>query len=73
VAAVVRLTRLDGTEVVVSAELIEMLEATPDTVVTLTTGRKLVVRESVDEVVRRVKEYRRDVCGCRPKGVDAET
>lgn len=72
-AAVVRLTRLDGTEVVVSAELIEMLEATPDTVVTLTTGRKLVVRESVDEVVRRVREYRRDVCGCRPEGVDAET
>ena len=57
----VRVTRLDGRELVVNAELIELLEATPDTVITLSTGRRLVVRESVAEVVRRVVAYRRRV------------
>lgn len=54
-----RLTRLNGSELVVNAEIIELVEASPDTVVTLTTGRKLVVSEPVDEVIRRVIEYRR--------------
>ena len=39
--------------------LIEHLESTPDTVISLTTGQKMVVRESVEEVVRRVIEFRR--------------
>lgn len=69
----IRLTRLDGTEIVVSAEVIELLEAVPDTVVTLTTGRKLVVREGVDEVVRRVITYRRAAYGLRPEDAAAET
>ena len=57
----VPVTRLDGRELVVNAELIETLEATPDTVITLTTGRRLVVREPVEEIVRRVVTYRRRV------------
>lgn len=69
---VVRVTRLDGSELVVSAELIEMVEAVPDTVITLTTGRKLVVREDVAEVVRRVKQYRRSVYRGWSDGVDTE-
>jgi len=48
----------DG-ELVVNADLIETVEATPDTVVTLTTGHKLIVEESVDEVIRRVIEFKR--------------
>jgi len=60
---VIQVTRLDGSELVISAELVELLEAVPDTVITLTTGRKLVVREDVAEVVRRIKEYRRSVYG----------
>lgn len=59
----VRVTRLDGSEIVVNADLIETLEATPDTVVTLSTGRRLVVREPVDEVIERVIAYRRRVAG----------
>lgn len=55
----IRVTRLDGTEIVVNAHLIETLEAVPDTVITMTTGKKLVVQEDVDEVTRRVKHYRR--------------
>jgi len=58
-------TRLDHSELVVNAELIETVEATPDTVITLTSGKKLVVSEDVDEIIRRVMEYRRHVCGAQ--------
>ncbi|MDT8901299.1 flagellar FlbD family protein [Anaeroselena agilis] len=44
---------------VLNAELIETIEETPDTVITLTNGKKLIVAEGMDEVVRRVMEYRR--------------
>lgn len=57
----IQLTRLNGQPLVVNAELIETVESTPDTVVTLTTARKIVVRESPDDVVRRVLAYRRAV------------
>jgi len=57
----VRLTRLNSTELVVNADLIEMLESSPDTIVTLTTGQKLIVKESVDEVMEKVKEYKRSI------------
>lgn len=59
----IKVTRLDHSELVVNAELIETVEATPDTVITLTSGKKLVVSEDVEEIVRRVMEYRRDVYG----------
>ena len=70
--AVIRVTRFDGTELIISAELVELLEAVPDTVITLTTGRKLVVREDVAEVARRIKQYRRDVYRGWADGVDSE-
>jgi flagellar protein FlbD len=57
----VKVTRLDGAEFVLNAELIEHIEATPDSVITLMTGKKWVVLESVDEVVRRVVQYRRSL------------
>ena len=59
--------RLGGQELVINAELIESIEATPDTVITLTTGRKLIVADSVGAVVERVLEYRRRI-GWRPGG-----
>lgn len=55
----IRVTRLNQTEFVVNADLIETVEATPDTVITLTTERKYVVREPVDEIVGRVVAYKR--------------
>jgi len=57
----IRVTRFDGSQVVVNAGHILMVESTPDTVLTLTTGYRLMVREPVSEVVLRVVEYRR-VC-----------
>jgi len=55
----VKLTRLNKTILVVNAELIEFIEATPDTIVTLTTGRKVVVREKVEDVIESVLAYKR--------------
>jgi len=54
---VIKLTRLDGEVFVLNAELIRYIESRPDTFVTLTTGERLVVRESLDEVMRRAIEY----------------
>ncbi len=58
-ASVIRLTRLNGKEFVVNAELIQFLESTPDTVVTLVNNEKVVVREEVQEVVDRAIRYGR--------------
>lgn len=52
-------TRFDRSELVVNADLIEFVEALPDTHITLVTGKKLLVRETADEVVARVLAYRR--------------
>jgi flagellar protein FlbD len=48
-------------DIVLNAELIETIEETPDTVITLTSGKKLIVEESMDELVRRVMEYKRAI------------
>ena len=57
----IRLTRLDGQEFVVNAELIRFVESRPDTYVTLTTNDRFIVRESVEEVVKRSIAYSRAV------------
>jgi flagellar protein FlbD len=54
----IRLRKLNGTEVVVNAELIESVESAPDTVINLATGNRFLVKDSVDEVVAKVIEYR---------------
>jgi len=51
-------TRLNRTEFVINADLIENVEATPDTVITLTTGKKLVVTESPQVIIERVVAYK---------------
>ena len=55
----IKLTRLNQKELMVNAEMIEFVEAIPDTIVTLASGKKLMVAESVDAVVERIVEYRR--------------
>lgn len=57
----ITLTRLDERVVVLNAELIKMIESTPDTIITLLSGDTLIVRESVDEVVRRSIDYARQI------------
>jgi flagellar protein FlbD len=50
-------------EFILNAEIIETIEQTPDTVVTLINGKKLIVEERMEEVVRRVMAYRRALKG----------
>ncbi len=61
----IRLTRMCDTAVVLNADVIQTLEATPDTVITLTNGEKLVVRETMDEIIRRVIRFRRALLNSR--------
>lgn len=55
------LTRFDGSELVVNCDLIVTIERTPDTVISLTTGQRIMVREAVEEVVARATSYRHRV------------
>ena len=57
----VTLTRLNGSTIVVNAEMIEMIEATPDSIVTLTNGKKLVAKETVNEIVESIVQYKRQI------------
>ncbi len=59
----ITVTRLDERVVVINAELIKMIESTPDTIITLLNGDTLIVREPVDEVVRRAIDYARQIRG----------
>ena len=66
----IRLTRINRVPLVLNSDLIEHMEATPDTVIALTNGQKLVVLESSDEVIQKVIEFRRLIAG-RPELVTA--
>ncbi len=57
----IRLTRLNRAPMVLNSDLIEHIDVTPDTVITLTNGQILRVRETADEVVERIVDFRRRV------------
>ena len=59
-------TRLNGSKLVINADLIETVESTPDTLVTLTTGRKIMVTEAVEAIVRSAVAYRAKLRGAYP-------
>lgn len=54
----IKLTRFNNSTVIVNSDLIEFVEATPDTIVTLTTGQKIIIKETVEEVIDKVTEYK---------------
>ncbi len=55
----IKVTRLNGKNFMLNAEIIETLEETPDTVITLVDGKKYVVKESIKELVKEVVYYKR--------------
>jgi flagellar protein FlbD len=57
----IRLTRLNHVPLVLNADLIEHLETTPDTVISMINGQKFVVLESADDVIHKVIEFRREI------------
>jgi len=63
----ISLRRLNNQAIMVNADLIESLESTPDTVVTLTSGNKLLVRDSMEEIQTKIIDFKRRIYG--PKEV----
>lgn len=57
----IQLTRLNNTRLAVNSDLIKYVEEAPDTVITLLNGEKLVVRETTEQVIERVRDFRRSV------------
>lgn len=55
----IRVTRLDGTPMLVNVDQVTWVEFTPDTVISLTNGEKLLVRDSAEEIVHRVHDFKR--------------
>jgi flagellar protein FlbD len=59
----IQVTRLNNTKFVINAELIETIEATPDTMISLTTGKRFVVKETMEEIIRKIIEYKMSIIG----------
>ncbi|HZU27375.1 MAG TPA: flagellar FlbD family protein [Bryobacteraceae bacterium] len=62
----IRLTRINHIPLVLNSDLIDHVEVTPDTVVSLTTGQKFMVLESADQVIDRVVDFRRRIHALPP-------
>lgn len=56
----IEVSRINGKKVIINSELIETVESTPDTVITLTNGKKMVVKDTTDEIIRKVIEYKQE-------------
>jgi len=54
----ITITRINGKEMVINAELIEFVETTPDTIISTTSGKKILVLDTVEEVIKKVIKYR---------------
>ncbi|MSS63007.1 flagellar FlbD family protein [Velocimicrobium porci] len=57
----IEVTKMNDSKITVNAELIEIVEETPDTVITLTSGKKIIVKESRKEIRDKVIRYRREI------------
>ena len=57
----IEVTKINGTKVLINPDLMELVEETPDTVIAFTTGRKIIVKESRQEVINLVILYRKDI------------
>ncbi|APC07900.1 flagellar FlbD family protein [Neomoorella thermoacetica] len=55
----IKVTTLDKREIILNAELIERIESVPETVITLTSGKKILVTQTAEEIMERVIAYRR--------------
>ncbi|SJZ64314.1 flagellar FlbD family protein [Selenihalanaerobacter shriftii] len=57
----IEVTKLNGKVLVINCELIELIESTPDTIISLTTGRKIVVQEGSELIIGRVIKYKQEI------------
>ena len=61
----IEVTKLNGLKTLINHDLIETVESNPDTVISFTTGRKIIVKESRQEVNNLVKSYRKELFAIR--------
>lgn len=57
----ITVTRLNDKELIINSDYIECFEETPDTTITMTTGRKIIVKESVDEILDKIIEFKNKI------------
>ncbi len=62
----ITVTRLNHSQIVLNSDLIEQIETTPDTVISLTTGQRIMVRESTEEIVKLIIDFRRTILHSPP-------
>jgi len=55
----IRVTKLNGEEIVINNDLIEFVETTPDTIISLVDGKKIMVQESPDQIIEKVAAFRK--------------
>ncbi len=55
------ITKLNDKMLLINCDLIESIESNPDTTITMTTGRKIIAKESVEEIIDKVIEYNRKI------------
>ena len=65
----IRVTKLDGSSMMLNADWIRTVEKTPDTLITLTTGYQIIVRDSLDDVVNALHRYKQQSSGIEVKKV----
>lgn len=66
----IAVSRLDGSRFFVNSDLIETIESTPDTVLTLSSQKKFIIRESPNDVIENIVAYRRRIFAVGPQLVD---
>lgn len=59
----IEVTKINGQKILINPDLLETVEETPDTVISFTTGKKIIVKESRQEVKNLVKSYRKEIFG----------
>jgi flagellar protein FlbD len=64
----IRVTRINNHSILLNSDLIEQIETVPDTTIALTTGQRLFVKESADEILARIIEFRRRISAGIPVG-----
>jgi flagellar protein FlbD len=69
----IRVTRINDMELVINADLIEFVESIPESMITLTTGKKIMVKEKIDEIINRVAEFKRLSAARGPGSPSTET
>ena len=59
----VKITKFNGKEIMINSDLIEFIETTPDTIITLTTGKKVIVKDKVEDIIEEIVKFKKKIYG----------